>query len=201
MSSASSLGAVVQLLTVSGSLQAGSSNVALVRAAQRVVPEGVELVIHDSLEDVPLLNPDLDGEGEAAPAPVRRLRAAVAAADGLLLASPEYGHSVPGLLKNALDWLVPTGELSGMRVGLMSASPTMGGGIGAQMALTRTLMAQAALVSVALTVPAVKSKLDEHGELVHPPTLRRVRETLVALGEAAEERRAWLAGAPSPGGD
>lgn len=186
---------MVKILTISGSLQARSSNGALVRAAQKVAPEGLELIVHGSLEDVPLLNPDLDGEGDGAPAPVRRLRVAVAAADGLLLASPEYGHSVPGLLKNALDWLVPSGELSGMRVGLISASPTMGGGIGAQMALTRTLMAQAALVSVSLTVPGVKAKLDAQGELVHPPTLRRVRETLVALGEAAEERRAWLAGA------
>jgi NAD(P)H-dependent FMN reductase len=183
----------VKILTISGSLQARSSNTALVRAAQRVAPKGIDLVVYDSLGDVPLLNPDLDGEGDAAPAPVRKLRTAFAAADGILLASPEYGHSVPGLLKNALDWLVASGELSGMRVGLISASPTMGGGIGAQMALTRTLMAQAALVSVSLTVPGVKAKLDTEGELVDPSTLRRLQETLVALGEAAEERRAWMA--------
>lgn len=186
-------GAPLQILTISGSLQERSANTALVRAAQRVAPAGLGLVVHPSLADMPLLNPDLDGEGDAAPEPVRRLRAAFASADGVLLATPEYGHSMPGLLKNALDWLVQSGELSGMRVGLMSASPTMGGGIGAQMALTRTLMAQAALVAVSLTVPGVKAKLDEHGELAHAPTLRRVSETLVALGEAAEERRAWLA--------
>ena len=116
----------MKILTISGSLQARSSNTALVRAAQRVAPKGIDLVVYDSLGDVPLLNPDLDGEGDAAPAPVRKLRTAFAAADGILLASPEYGHSVPGLLKNALDWLVASGELSGMRVGLISASPTMG---------------------------------------------------------------------------
>lgn len=183
--------APVKILTISGSLQERSSNAALVRAAQRVAPENVQLVVHESLSDVPPLNPELDGESP--PEPVRRLRAAFASPDGVLLASPEYGHSMPGLLKNALDWLVASGELSGMRVGLMSASPTMGGGINAQIALTRTLMAQAAIVAVWLTVPGVKAKLDELGELDHAPTLRRVRETLVALGEAAEERREWLA--------
>lgn len=95
-------------------------------------------------------------ERSANTGPVRRLRAAFASADGVLLATPEYGHSMPGLLKTALDWLVQSGELSGMRVGLMSASPTMGGGIGAQMAPTRTLMAQAALVAVSLTVPGAR---------------------------------------------
>jgi len=109
------------------------------------------------------------------------------------MASHQIAVRLPSELLAELDWLVASGELSGMRVGLMSASPTMGGGINAQIALTRTLMAQAAIVSVSLTVPGVKAKLDEQGELEHAPTLRRVRETLVALGEAAQERREWVA--------
>lgn len=80
-----------------------------------------------------------------------------------------------------------------MPVALISASSTMGGGIRAQMALTQTLLAQAANVAVALTVPGVKARLDTSGALAHPATSRRIRETLVALGEAVEERRAWLA--------
>ena len=78
--------APVKILTISGSLQERSSNAALVRAAQRVAPENVQLVVHESLSNLPLLNPELDGE--SAPEPVRRLRAAFASVDGVLLASP-----------------------------------------------------------------------------------------------------------------
>lgn len=181
------------ILAVSGSLQARSSNAALVRAAQHVVPAGLRLTVHPSLADVPLLNAELDPEGGEAPGSVQALRAAFGAADGVLLATPEYGHSMPGLLKNALDWLVASGELSRMPVALLSGSPTLGGGIRAQLALVQTLLAQAATVPAMLTVPAIKSKLDDEGEVADPAVLRRIRETLVALGEAAAERRAWLA--------
>jgi NAD(P)H-dependent FMN reductase len=178
----------VKILAVSGSLQEQSSNSALVRAAQRVVPAGMELVVHPSLATVPLLNPELDDDG-GGPAPVRELRAAFQAADGVLIASPEYGHSMPGLLKNALDWLVGSGELANMPIALVSASTTAGGGIRAQIALIQTLLAQAADVVVTLTVPAVKQKLDEQGEIADSAVLRRLGETLVALGEATRERR------------
>ena len=123
---------------------------------------------------------------------MRELRELISGADGVLIASPEHGHSMPGVLKNALDWLVGSGELSGLPVALISASPTITGGIRAQMALTQTLLAQAALIPVTLTVPAIKGKLDENGELADQATRRRIRETLVALGEAVEERRAYL---------
>jgi NAD(P)H-dependent FMN reductase len=177
---------LVQILAVSGSLQDRSANSALIRAAQRMVPPGMELVVHPTLGTVPLLNPELDGD--AAPAAVGALRAAFGSADGVLIASPEYGHSMPGLLKNALDWLVGSGELANMPVALVSASTTGGGGIRAQIALIQTLLAQAADVVVTLTVPGVKNKLDAQGEIADPAVLRRLRETLVALGEAAEER-------------
>ncbi len=152
-----------------------------------MLPAGMELVVHPSLGAVPLLNPELDGD--TAPEPVRELRAAFQAADGVLIASPEYGHSMPGLLKNALDWLVGSGELANMPVALVSASTTSGGGIRAQIALIQTLLAQAADVVVTLTVPGVKTKLDAQNEIADPAILRRLGETLVALGEAADERR------------
>jgi len=176
----------MRIATLSGSLQERSSNTALVRAAREVAPDGVELVVFRSIADVPWLDPSLE------PEPVQELRELIGEADGVLIASPEHGHSMPGVLKNALDWLVGSGELSGLPVALISASPTMGGGIRAQMALTQTLLAQAALIPVTLTVPAIKSKLDENGELADQATRRRIRETLVALAEAVEERRAYL---------
>jgi chromate reductase, NAD(P)H dehydrogenase (quinone) len=181
----------MKIVAISGSLQERSANTALVTAAQAVAPQGMELVVYRSLGEVPHLNAELDQEPERAPAPVREFRGLLGAADGLLIASPEYGHSMPGVLKNALDWLVASGELSGMPIALMSASTSSGGGIRAQMALTQTLLAQAGHVAVALTVPGVKTKLDADGEIADPATLRRIKETLVALGEAVEERRAW----------
>ena len=176
----------MRIATLSGSLQERSSNAALIRAAREVAPEGVELVVFRSLGDLPWLDPSLE------PEPVRELRELIGGADGVLIASPEHGHSMPGVLKNALDWLVGSGELSGLPVALISASPTITGGIRAQMALTQTLLAQAALIPVTLTVPAIKGKLDENGELADQATRRRIRETLAALGEAVEERRAYL---------
>jgi chromate reductase len=182
---------VIRVLALSGSLQPRSVNAALLRAAHRVAPEDIELVDAQALDAIPFV--DRAGPDDAPPE-AAAFREAVGAADALLIASPEYGHSFPGMLKNALDWLVGSGELAGLPVALMSASSTGGGGIRAQMALTQTLLAQAANIVAGLTVPGAKQKLDEAGELVHEPTLRRVRETLVALGEAAEEHRAWLAG-------
>jgi chromate reductase len=181
----------MKIVAIPGSLQERSANSALIRAAEGVAPEGMELIVFRALGQIPHLNPELDGDRTEAPGPVRELRALLNDADGLLIASPEYGHSMPGVLKNALDWIVASGELSGMPIALMSASTTTGGGIRAQMALTQTLLAQAGHVAVALTVPGVKTKLDADGEIADPATIRRIKETLVALSEAVEERRAW----------
>ena len=181
----------MKILAISGSLQEQSSNSALIRAAGQMTPDDMELIVYGSLGDIPHLNPEIDRDQAHTQTPVAELRALLEAADGLLIATPEYAHSMPGVRKNALDWLVASGELSGMPIALMSASTTAGGGIRAQMALTQTLLAQAGHAAVALTVPGVKTKLDPSGEIADPATLRRIKETLVALAEAVEERRAW----------
>ncbi|MQA75017.1 MAG: flavoprotein [Solirubrobacterales bacterium] len=183
-----SAGGETRVAAICGSLQRSSANAAMLRAALREAPEGMTIEPFRGLAEVPAMSPELDGEGEGAPAAVWAWRRLLRGADGLLIVSPEYAHSMPGVLKNALDWLVGSGELSNMPVALISASSVPTGGIRAQMALTQTLLAQAAHVDVALTVPGVKAKLGADGELVHAPTLRRVRETLVALVDAIAER-------------
>src|SRR5947209_18678001 len=96
----------VKIAVISGSLKASSANRALVRAASRSTPAATELVEFGALADVPNLDPALAGDDDQAPRAVVALRRLLRSSDALLIASPEYGHSMPGTLKNALDWLV-----------------------------------------------------------------------------------------------
>lgn len=111
----------IQLLAISGSLRAASSNTVILRAAAELVPGHVKLVWCDSLDKLPYFNPDLDTD--AAPAAVTAFRQQLRAAAGVLLCSPEYAHGVPGVLKNALDWVVSSGEFMDKPVALINASP------------------------------------------------------------------------------
>ncbi len=148
--SAPGLARLVQILAISGSLQANSSNRALVEAARDIAPDDVTVVVFESVGAVPHFNPDLDRAGP--PEDVVRLRALIAQADGVLIASPEYAFGVPGALKNALDWLVGSGELYGKRVVLLSAAPSEQRGVNAPVDLERTLHAQGARVLASSTV-------------------------------------------------
>jgi len=175
----------MKILAVSGSLQAGSSNTALLRLAQSVTPEGVEVLLYASLADLPYFNPDLDGD--PAPAPVADLRGQMLAADGVLLASPEYAHGMPGALKNALDWLVGSGELYSKPVAVLSASPRPTGGVYAREALERTLRAQGATVILSATVQ-VPPKEASTGQMPDPQAVQAVAWALSALMASHELR-------------
>lgn len=174
----------VRILAVSGSLQDRSSNAALLRTAHRVAPAGVEVTDSLSVGQIPPFNPDLERDGRTAPEPVVRWRAQVAAADGLLIASPEYAHSLPGALKNALDWLVGSGELYGRRVAVLCGSPRPNGGALGRQALEQTLKAQGATVVVSVTVAV---KLAEKGadELRDPAAVEAVGLAIAALTASA----------------
>lgn len=110
----------IQLLAVSGSLRAASSNTALLTAAEPLAPAGVAVSLYTGIGDLPHFNPDVEDE---LPSPVKDWRARVGAADGLLIACPEYARGVPGAFKNALDWLVGGPEFVGKPVALFNASP------------------------------------------------------------------------------
>jgi NAD(P)H-dependent FMN reductase len=111
----------MRILAISGSLRRASMNTCLLRAAAALAPPGLDIVLH-RLDLLPPFNPD-DDDIEAPVAPVSALRDAVTQSDGVLIASPEYAHGVPGVLKNALDWLVASGELVDKPVALLNASP------------------------------------------------------------------------------
>ena len=170
----------MRILAVSGSLQARSSNRALLRTARRVAPPGVEVVDAISVGDIPPFNPDVERDGPA-PAVVVAWRRQVAAADGgVLFASPEYAHSLPGSLKNALDWLVGSGELYERRVAVLCGSPRPGGGTQGRAALEQTLRAQGATVVVSATV-AVAAADKGADELRDPSAMEAVVAAVDAL--------------------
>lgn len=134
----------MRVIAVSGSLQAKSVNRELLGLAAAVAPRGVDVVPFDGLRDLPLFNPDLE-EGDA-PEPVRAWRQALTGADAVLIASPEYAHSLTGSLKNAIDWVVASGELHRKIVAITAAvgHPSRGRmGLGA---LAQTLRAVDAVI-------------------------------------------------------
>ena len=110
----------MRILAISGSLRAASANTALLQAAALLAPDGVRVEFYDGIGSLPHFNPDVDRE-PALP-PVAHWRAALRSADAVLLSSPEYVHGVPGSLKNALDWIVSSGEFSGKPLALINTS-------------------------------------------------------------------------------
>lgn len=133
----------MRILAVPGGLRASSSNLRLLEMASALAPPGVRVVLFAGLGDLPHFNPDR--EGSPTPA-VLAWREAIAASDAILVASPEYGHSLPGVLKNAIDWVIGTGELERKVVGITSAVPHPERGRMGLAALSQTLGAVSATV-------------------------------------------------------
>jgi chromate reductase len=159
----------VQLVGISGSLRRHSYNAGLLRAAQAAMPAGAELAIH-SIVEVPLYNADLEAEG--IPAAVSVLKDAVAAADGLLLVTPEYNNGVPGVFKNAIDWMSrPASDVArvfgGKPVAMIGASPGNFGTILSQNAWLPTLRTLGAELWTGgrLMVSGAGKAFDEEGNL------------------------------------
>jgi NAD(P)H-dependent FMN reductase len=173
----------MRILAISGSLRARSSNTALLRAAAELAPEAVEVSIYGGLADLPHFNPDLDNG--AVPSPVRDFRAQLQASDGVLISSPEYAHGVPGVLKNALDWVVGSGELYGKPVALINASPRS---THAQASLIKTLTVMTAGVvpEASITLPFRSNKLDQAGILSDPEIAEAMRASVLAFVRAID---------------
>lgn len=174
----------MRFLALAGSLQVRSSNAALLRTASRVTPAGVEIVEAVSVGDIPPFNPDIERHGGQAPAAVATLRAQVDTADGVLIASPEYAHSLPGVLKNALDWIVGSGELYGKPVAILCASPRPDGCAHGRGAIEQTLRAQGSTIVVSATVGVVAADKGAD-ELRDPAAVAAVSDALAALVTSA----------------
>ena len=165
----------MELLAISGSLRATSSNAAIVRALARL--SSVPVRIHESVGVLPHFSPDLDVA--PLPAPVAALRRAVGEASGLVIATPEYAHGMPGSLKNALDWLVSATEPIDKPVLLVSASPS--GAAHAHAQLLEVLRTMSMRVIDGGAHVFSRSKLDEAGEVADPALLAALRDGLARL--------------------
>lgn len=179
----------LQFLGIAGSLRRASMNRGLIRAAIELAPRGTTVDTWD-LADIPLFNADVEARGD--PAPVEAFKQAIAAADALLIATPEYNHCVPGVLKNAIDWASRPARqsvLTNKPVAVMGASTGRGGTARAQAHLRDGLAYTNGLV---LPLPEVlvdlgAGKFDAEGNLVDEGTRDEVRDLLVSL--AAWTRR------------
>lgn len=184
---------MTRILGISGSLRAASFNTALLRAARRSAPEGVEIEIA-TLHGIPLYDGDLEAAA-GIPEAVDALKARIRASDALLLATPEYNNGMPGVLKNAIDWLSrPAGELrqlfGGRPLALMGASPS---GFG-------TLLAQAAWLPVlkslgvqvwtgkSLMLSRAHQSIGADGEIVDEAALKTIADFVAGYAASLERR-------------
>jgi chromate reductase, NAD(P)H dehydrogenase (quinone) len=174
----------VRILAVSGSLRADSHNTSLLRAAAEAAPEGVEVVVWDGIGELPIYDQDLEGSDHL-PDAVRRLREDWASADAILFATPEYNGSVPGGLKNALDWAsrpVRAGALTNQTVAVVGASTGQFGAMWAQADLRKILgVAGARVVGDELPVTRAHEKFDGAGRLLDGELFERLRVLLETL--------------------
>ena len=173
----------MKVLGLSGSLRDASYNTMLLRAAAELLPHDVEVELWDGLKAIPPY--DEDDDVEPAPAPVAALRAAIAGADAVLIATPEYNASIPGVLKNALDWVsrpLRSNPLRNKPVAVIGASTGAFGAVWAQAELRKVLGTIGARVLEGdVAVGHAPTRFDEDGRLSDEQLLEQLQEVVSAL--------------------
>jgi chromate reductase len=177
-----------RVIGLSGSLRQGSFNAALLRAAAELAPDGLSIEI-ESIREIPLYNYDVE-KNEGIPAAVTRLKDKIAASDGLLLVTPEYNNSIPGVFKNAIDWLSrPPADIPRVfgqrKVGLIGASPGNFGTILSQngwLATLRTLGTRP-WFGASLYVSGASKVFDQSGVLIDPAVRERLKKYLQGFSD------------------
>ncbi|WP_020607139.1 NADPH-dependent FMN reductase [Spirosoma spitsbergense] len=169
----------MRILTISGSLRAASTNTLLLEAIAELAPSSVTVIRSGSLDSLPHFSPERDVD--PAPEAVTDLRTQLREADAVIICTPEYIHSMPGVLKNMLDWVASSGEFVHKPVGVLSAGPSDMGGSRAHTALSHTmevLMAQQP-EQASLIVPFVRQRMDADGR-VTDPVLKQALQTVLS---------------------
>ncbi len=178
----------VRILLVSGSLREGSTNAAVLKTAQAVAPPGVQTTLYGGMGTLPHFNPDDDREGEPVHPAVEQLRAEIAAADALLICTPEYAGALPGAMKNLLEWTVGDAGTYRKPIAWINASgpaaPT--GAADAHESLRKVLgYVHAEIVEDACArIPVTRDAVGPDGELSDPAIRREITGVLGALARA-----------------
>jgi NAD(P)H-dependent FMN reductase len=178
---------MLAILAISGSLSRSSSNTALLRAASRIGREQTAIEVYERMAELPLFNVDLDID--PAPDAVTYFRARLSSSDGVLISSPEYAHGISGVLKNALDWTVSSGDFYEKPVAVFNASP-------------RATLAQASLIEIlktmgariveeaSIAVPLLGKHLDSDGIVADAAIANSVKAAVWALTHAIAAMKA-----------
>ncbi|RYZ21279.1 MAG: NAD(P)H-dependent oxidoreductase [Chitinophagaceae bacterium] len=182
-----------RVLALSGSPRAGSSNEKIIHALAAASAGRLQVTVYDGLARLPHFNPDEDRAGT--PPEVARFRAALRAADGILICTPEYAHGVPGTLKNAIDWTVGSGEFSGRPTALITASTD--GRFGHQALLETLKVIEAGSVEeLNLLISFVRTRVDGAGNITDAATQAALERLAGGLLRAIETAAGPGTGAP-----
>ena len=168
----------MRILALSGSLREASENTRLLRAVARLAPAGIEVIVYSGLGELSLFNPDIEFPN---PPAVATLRAAINAADAVIIASPEYAHGVSAVIKNALDWMVGNESFVNKSVALLNAAPRA---THAYLALreTVTMMSAQVIDTACITLPIPLTNLTEEDIVQHS----RLSAVLITMLEALQ---------------
>ncbi len=161
----------------------------MLRAASRLAPAGIELTVYDKLGELPHFNPDLEG---AEPPVVKDFAAQVSAADGLVISTPEYAHGLPGVLKNALDWLVGGFDFINKPVVFFNASLRATYAL-ASLTEIVTVMSGRIIPEAAINVPLQELRVDEDGIVAHAELSRTIQTARLKFAQAIARERATRA--------
>ncbi|CAN5200051.1 NADPH-dependent FMN reductase [soil metagenome] len=169
----------ITILAIPGSLTSTSSNLNILKVIANIAPQNVVIEIFRGLDKLPHFNPEITGTIPA----VINFKQKVKKADGVIISTPEYAFGVPGVLKNALDWLVFSGELNEKPVAAISASPLYSGGDKALSSLLLTLSALGTNMGTnsSLSIADIKNKMSSSGEITDNETTPALQVVLTDL--------------------
>lgn len=172
----------MRILLISGSTRDGSGNTAALRTARELVPGGVTAELYDGLAALPAFNPDLDRD--PLPPPAGELRARIAAADAVLFCTPEYAGTLPGSLKNLLDWTVGGGEMYGKPAGWVNvAAEGRGRGAEEHLAIVLGYVGAVAVEKACVRLPVPRDAVNADGIITDPSIRAGLVSVMSALAD------------------
>ncbi|NUM79504.1 NAD(P)H-dependent oxidoreductase [bacterium] len=171
---------MIHILAISGSLSRFSKNTILLHAASKLAPEGIYIDVFGGLGELPPFNPDVES---SPPQVIIDWRELLKKSDGLMIACPEYAHGVPGVLKNAFDWVVGSGEIMHKPIALINTTPSSKFAV-PSLKETLTVMMGVVVPEASLVIPVAGNKFDEAGMMANQEISGMIMRSVEALAES-----------------